>query len=173
VDTPEMQDYGDAADRTNTGAAWLDAAKPGWEPLVSRPIDLLSDTDCLLGQAFGSFDVALQRFDHDGDWAARHGFLSDDDDVSTRHLTLAWEALIYQRRHIGLSEAVTAPTHCTWTCQPPGRATRIRPLTHHRPRRPSKAWPSTENRTPLRSGVPDIRCTSPHYTATEPEHPVP
>jgi hypothetical protein len=89
MDAHEMELFGEAADRANRGGAWLDAAKRDWEPRITRPIDLLSDTNCLLGQAFGSFYVTQQRYGHDGDWAARHGFVDDDDDVSKRHLTLA------------------------------------------------------------------------------------
>lgn len=100
----EMEIFGEAADRASRGAAWLDAAKPGWEQCVTLPIDLLSDARCLLGQVFGSFCATEQRYGCGTSWAARHGFAEDDESVSHEHLALAWEALLYQR-HPGSLQA--------------------------------------------------------------------
>ena len=136
MDAYEMEIFAEASDRANRGAAWLDAAKPGWEPRITRPIDLQSDTKCLLGQAFGSFYLTEQRYGSNGDWATRHGFIDDDDAVTTRHLTLAWDALPYQRRRAKRPVAVPTQTPCRWN-SPPAETTSICPPTHHPARRRS------------------------------------
>lgn len=41
------------------GIAWLDERVPNWElRVVPAKIDLLSDTDCILGQVFGDYRVS-------------------------------------------------------------------------------------------------------------------
>lgn len=57
------------------GAARLDDRRPGWWKLVTQPINLDSDSKCVLGQVYGNYGVGCSYQGLDILTGSRHGFL--------------------------------------------------------------------------------------------------
>jgi hypothetical protein len=45
--------------RVARGCAYLDRKSPGWEDRITKPVDLTSSRDCVIGQVFGDYWVHI------------------------------------------------------------------------------------------------------------------
>lgn len=95
------------ADRVAAGAAWLDDHQPGWvDRIDAAQLDLEDCKECVLGQLFGDFAVAVRhQFGNDDEMVSRLGFeipvsVMGRGDVSGRYaeLTETWRELIAAER---------------------------------------------------------------------------
>lgn len=87
--------------RVQRGIAYLDATKPGWEQwVIPSRIDMLSNNNCVLGQAFGHVVhgvPVMSRFRWPF-WGWRRGFLTNwRQDNKIRH---EWRDYVTYRRMV-------------------------------------------------------------------------
>lgn len=89
------------------GVRWLDKEHPAWYNNVDlRSLDMEAGGHCILGQCFGEFWAALDKFKKPGDnkWAARHGFNVPGADVDRvpngayEYLGLLWAPPVATRQ---------------------------------------------------------------------------
>lgn len=60
--------------RIARGVARLDYYKPGWHHLITRPLDLSDEDDCVLGQVYNGFQWGLRRTEIFS--PSRYGFMT-------------------------------------------------------------------------------------------------
>jgi hypothetical protein len=86
--------------RVRAGASLLDVRNPGWRDKITRPVNLLSAADCVLGQVYGNYWDGRDVLDLDSDAAVAYGFVGKDNNGSddyysdSRGLVVAWTALL-------------------------------------------------------------------------------
>lgn len=96
--------------RVARGVAYLDKRDPDWVDKITRPVNLTSDFDCMLGQVFGSFFGELRKAFHLPHeffvyaltpflmvWTTRRGFF-DWSEEKQRALEEEWNSVIFERR---------------------------------------------------------------------------
>lgn len=92
--------YNPNAVRVSAGAKWLDEHHPGWVDKIDlESLDLNDCAECVLGQLFGDFHEAVERFDM-VDLGYSRGFSCLVLSSNTRYhaLTAEWRRLILERR---------------------------------------------------------------------------
>lgn len=95
----EDHGFGSARLRAAQGAEWLDDFRPGWASEIDvAALDIKSDRLCVLGQLYGSFELAPVELD---DTVVHHGFApvgyNSDWYGDAKELTAAWRDLVAAR----------------------------------------------------------------------------
>jgi len=99
-----------AASRVNRGVKYLDKHEPGWAEKVVRPINLCSQTNCVLGQVDGDFfDYLDKKFTWlawlppyhyvvSGVWSILHGFDGHEGMGVIDEATELWRVAVEDRQ---------------------------------------------------------------------------
>lgn len=118
------------ASRVARGVRYLDKHEPGWAEKVTRPINLYSSTDCILGQVGGDYHdyldmkyVILSFFPLWQDlvgsrWAFLHGF-NGNGSARPDLATDLWQQAVADRQVTAMLRDLATKAECEaeWRCQ--------------------------------------------------------